>query len=72
MIYSVSSLLHGVGRRHGSGSDVTAAATRHPKRALVHELQNDLNLSRMSLLLERLDEACEHATQNVETFVHLP
>ena len=41
---------------HGGDDDnpIAAAASEDPKRALVHALQNDL--SRMSVLLERLDE----------------
>ena len=41
---------------HGGGDDnsTAAAAGQDPKRALVHALQADL--SRMSVLLERLDE----------------
>ena len=41
---------------HGGGDDnsTAAAAGEDPKRALVHALQADL--SRMSVLLERLDE----------------
>ena len=40
---------------HGGGDDnAAAAAAEDPKRALVHALQADL--SRMSVLLERLDE----------------
>ena len=37
-----------------TGGPAAASAAEDPKRALVHALQNDL--SRMSLLLERLDE----------------
>ena len=41
---------------HGGGDDnsTASAAAEDPKRALVHALQADL--SRMSVLLERLDE----------------
>ena len=37
-----------------TGGPAAASAAEDPKRALVHALQNDL--SRMSALLERLDE----------------
>ena len=37
-----------------TGGPAAASAAEDPKRALVHALQNDL--SRMSVLLERLDE----------------
>ena len=41
--------------QHGAtGGPSAASAAEDPKRALVHALQNDL--SRMSVLLERLDE----------------
>ena len=50
--------------RGATGGPSAASAAEDPKRALVHALQNDL--SRMSALLERLDElltvAREHAT----------
>ena len=38
----------------GGPSAASGSAAEDPKRALVHALQNDL--SRMSVLLERLDE----------------
>ena len=39
---------------HGPPPTILPETVEDPKRALVHALQNDL--SRMSLLLERLDE----------------
>ena len=42
------------GQRGATGGPSAASAAEDPKRALVHALQNDL--SRMSVLLERLDE----------------
>ena len=41
-------------QRGATGGPSAASAAEDPKRALVHALQNDL--SRMSVLLERLDE----------------
>ena len=41
-------------QRGATGAPSAASAAEDPKRALVHALQNDL--SRMSVLLERLDE----------------
>ena len=41
-------------QRGATGRPAAASAAEDPKRALVHALQNDL--SRMSVLLERLDE----------------
>ena len=56
LLTAAASSTHALNRvqRGATGGASAASAAEDPKRALVHALQNDL--SRMSVLLERLDE----------------